>query len=168
MSDFIDETFASLDEYYPGSRRKRKSVEPAKAEEPREVNWDSRPYVKTMPNGTNMELFTIGALATALDRPIITVRDWVKKGYLPTAPYRMPSTTNKNGDSHQGRRLYSRAMIEAVVEIFDKADLLSLERIEWNNHKKIAFSISERWNTIRMQETNTANNANQLGNTNGH
>lgn len=159
MIDFTDELFSDLDDYYPGSKRKRKSVKTKEDVIIEPKTWDARPYKKTMPNGQDMELFTIGALADALGRPIITVRDWVKKGYLPTAPYRMPSKPNKNGDEHLGRRLYSRAMVESAIQIFNETGLSSVQRINWSQNKDVAFRISETWNTIRVQETN-ANNAN--------
>jgi hypothetical protein len=159
MSDYIDATFAELDEYYPGSKRKRKSVEKPAPVVKEVKSWDSKPYIKTMPNGTDMEMYTIGALADALGRPLITVRDWVNKGYLPQAPYRLPSHPNKNGDTHQGRRLYSRSMIESAVEVFSESGLLDVVRIDWKKNKNVTFRIAETWNTIRNTELNTADNA---------
>lgn len=150
MEDFIDSTFAGLDEYYPGSKRKRRS-----APEPKEVEvkgWDSLKFMKTLPNGIEVEMFTIGSLAQALNRPIITVRHWIKKGYIPASPYRLPTTTDRNGEERKGRRLYTRPMIEAVVEIFNKDGILDTERVEWALHRSLSNEISEAWNKIRAEE----------------
>ena len=84
--DFIDKAFADLDEYYPGSKKKRKAVVKKEPEVVVSPNWDSRPTKRTLPNGTDVDMFTIGALAAALGRPIITIRSWIKEGYLPSAP----------------------------------------------------------------------------------
>jgi len=152
--DFIDATFADLDEYYPGSKRKRKAVVVKEPTIKPDATWDSRPYKKPLPNGKELELFTIGALAAALGRPVITIRHWTKKGYLPVSPYRLPSTTNRKGDSHLGRRLYSRAMVEAVIELFEKAGVLDIDRIEWLNNRQLSNEIAEAWGQIRATETN--------------
>lgn len=152
--DFIDQTFASLDEYYPGSKRKRKEA-PVKPEVPDTAGWDSRPYIKTMPNGQDVEMFTIGALADALGRPIITLRAWMKAGYLPLSPYRLPSKVDKHGELRQGRRLYTRRMIEAAVEIFQSNGLLGTNRVEWSLHQRVPLDIAEAWSNIRAEETET-------------
>ena len=88
--------------------------------------------MKTLPNGTQVEMFTIGSLAQALNRPIITVRHWIKKGYIPASPYRLPTTTDRNGDERKGRRLYTRPMIEAVV-----AMKTVVEKFKLNNNLDI-------------------------------
>lgn len=154
--DFIERSFSGLDEFYPGSKRKRK--EPVKPAVTPDVNWDSKPFLKTLPNGKEVELFALGALAAALGRPIITVRAWIKEGYLPASPYRLPTTKNKNGEDHKGRRLYSRQMVESAVEIFSKAGLLNLKRIEWPLHQRVSTDIAEAWSRIRAQETETNEN----------
>jgi hypothetical protein len=148
--DFIDATFANLDTYYPGSKRKRR--EPKAQEIQPEVHWDSKPYVKTLPNGKDIEMFTVGALAQALGRPFISVRVWNENGYLPKSPYRLPTKKNKNGEDHKGRRLYSRAMIEVAVELFGKFGVLHTKRIEWSLHQQLTKEIAEAWSQILAQE----------------
>ena len=151
--DFIESMFKDVDDYYPGSKRKRKvKVEPKREVEP-DVSWDSRPRITTLPSGKDIELFTIGALAAALGRPVVTIRAWLKEGYLPVAPYRLPAKKNVNGDDHQGRRLYSRAMVEKVVELFAKAGLLYVKRIDWSLHRQLSNEIAEAWSTLRVEET---------------
>ena len=151
--DFIDKSFSDLDDYYPGSKRKRKAkVEPVHEVEP-EATWDARPRTTTLPNGKDVEMFTIGAIAAALGRPFITVRAWIKEGYLPAAPYRLPTKKNVRGEDHHGRRLYSRAMVEKVVELFGKFGLLYVKRIDWDTNRQLSNEIAEAWSQIRAEET---------------
>lgn len=151
--DFIDSTFADLDVYYPGSKRKRRADEPKIVQHVEEQQWDSKPQLKTLPNGKDVELFTVGALAQALGRPFVSIRVWNENGYLPKAPYRLPTKKNKHGEEHKGRRLYSRAMIEAAVAIFDKAGLLEVKRIEWSLHQQVSIELAETWSKILKKET---------------
>lgn len=154
MEDFIDELFASVDEYYPGSKRKRKETK-KEAYIPEIKTWDARPFVKTLPNGTDVEMFTLGALAEALGRPVATVRSWTVVGYLPAPPYRLPDVVDVKGVTRKGRRLYSRAMVLAAVEIFAKFGLLDSVRIEWSEHQNVPKELSETWNKIRVTENET-------------
>ena len=151
--DLIDSMFSDVDQYYPGSKRKRKPIVAKKPEVELDLNWDAKPIKKTLPNGRDLEMFTIGALAAALGRPVITLRAWIKEGYLPAAPYRLPSTKDVNGKDHQGRRLYSRAMVEKVVEILRTVGLLEVKRIEWSLHRQVSNDIAEAWTQIRADET---------------
>jgi hypothetical protein len=151
--DFIDKAFADLDEYYPGSKKKRKAVVKKEPEVIVSPNWDINPAKRTLPNGKDVDMFTIGALASALGRPIITIRTWIKEGYLPSAPYRLPDKKDINGNDHKGRRLYSRAMVEAVIDLFDKAGILEIKRIDWSQHQHLSNEIAEAWSNIRADET---------------
>jgi hypothetical protein len=151
MSDEIDRLFEELDTYYPGSKRKRKEKVIKEADP--EAAWDTKPIKKKLPNGNEVELFTIGAMANALGRPVITIRTWIKEGYLPASPYRLPAKKNKNGEDHQGRRLYSRAMVERTVSLFYSAGLLHTKRVEWSLHRQLSNEIAEAWNQIRADET---------------
>ncbi len=151
--DFIDSILSDLDEYYPNSKRKRKVSVPKTSEVKLDLHWDTKPYKKTLPNGNEVEMFTIGPLAAALGRPVITIRTWIKEGYLPASPYRLPAKKDSKGDDHQGRRLYSRAMVEAVIRLFDSAGLLNIKRIEWSAHRQLSNEIAEAWNNIRANET---------------
>lgn len=152
--DLIESTFADLDSYYPGSKRKRKPIVTKTIEAGADVAWDSSPVKKTLPNGRDLEMFTIGALAAAVGRPVVSVRAWIKQGYLPASPYRLPTKKDVNGKDHAGRRLYSRAMVEKLVEILDKAGLLHIKRIEWPLHRQISLDIAEAWSNIRATENN--------------
>lgn len=158
--DYIENTFAGLDVFYPGSKRKRRDNAAPKTVDHVPIQpWDAKPQLKTLPNGKDVELFTVGALAQALGRPFVSIRVWNEKGYLPKAPYRLPTKKNVHGEDHKGRRLYSRAMIEAAVQLFDKAGLLEVKRIDWAVHRNLSIEIAEAWSQILAIETQ--NNAGQ-------
>ena len=150
--DLIDEFFSEMDEYYPGSKRKRREIK--EKPKPQETKtWDSRPYVKPL-NGKDVEFFTIGALAEALGRPIITIRYWIDNGYIPTSTYKMPSTIDKNGDKRQGRWLYTRAMIDSAVDVFTRNGLRDVVRIDWSKNKQVSQALAEAWSNLRITENN--------------
>ena len=91
--DPVDRLLLELDEYYPGSKRKRRPLSPV-AKKPKvkeEGSWDSKPQVKKLPNGKVVELFSAGDFSLALGRPLVTIRLWERKGYIPRAPYRLKS-----------------------------------------------------------------------------
>lgn len=154
--DYIDATFADLDGFYPNSKRKRRESAPVVPKVVQE--WDAKPFTKTLPNGSDIELFTVGALASALGRPFASVKMWNERGYLPAPPYRLPTKKDKHGEDHKGRRLYSRAMIEAVVGILDKAGLLQVKRIEWSHHRLLTEEIAEAWANARAIENTPKDN----------
>jgi hypothetical protein len=146
----IEKFFSDIDIYYPGSKRKRKEPKPKK--EVQILDWDSKPRKTTLPNGTQVDMFLIGSLCKALNRPLVTIRSWIKEGYLPQSPYRLPSTTTKSGEEYRGRRLYSRRMIEAAVEIFNQNRLFEEKRINWSQHQQVTKNLVDSWNKIREDE----------------
>jgi len=151
MDDLIDEMFSAVDVYYPGSKRKRKEyVKVERAKDIQEKSWDSRPYIKPL-NGKDVEFFTLGALAEALGRPIITVRTWIANGYMPVSTYRLPDVIDKNGDTRKGRWLYTRDMITTAVEIFAAHGLLDSVRIEWSSYKNVPQELSTAWGNLRIE-----------------
>jgi len=147
MEDFIDDLFSEVDVYYPGSKRKRRALVEKPKPEPK--TWDSRPYIKKV-NNEDIEFFTLGALANALGRPIVTLRLWMANGQLPTSMYRLPDVTDKNGDIRRGRRLYTRSMIETAIDIFGNHGLLSIDRIDWSEHKGVSQELSEAWSNLSL------------------
>jgi hypothetical protein len=150
--DFIDDMFGELDVYYPGSKRKR--LQPV--EKPAlDTDWQKDSYKKTLPNGREIEVYTLGSLAKALNRTIPTLRQWMQRGKLPQAPYRLPAKADKNGKVFEGRRLYSKEMVEVTVNLFLKAGLLDTDRIDWNIHRNLTSRIAEAWETIRAEENKT-------------
>lgn len=156
MANEVEDYFSSLDEYYPGSKRKRRQPNPIVEEKKRkaaeEGSWDSKPVEKSLPNGNKLELFSAGNFATALGRPLVTVRLWERKGYIPRAPYRLRSIV-VNGQKKPGWRMYSRAMVESTIESFQSRGLLEAPRIEWDRHHDLSIELFENWKTIHSQET---------------
>lgn len=114
-------------------------------EEPDNVSWDTRPVVKLV-KGKEVEFYTIGALCSALGRPAVTIRLWIRQGHLPAATFRMP---DRNGI--KGRRLYTREQVEAIISVARSHRILDSPRIEWSKHKTFAEEIREIWSTLTVQ-----------------
>jgi hypothetical protein len=121
------------DEFYPGSKqRRRESIEMRRermAAERTEAKdneaWDARPTVKHFTlNGHHIEreMFPIGALGKALGRDPVTIRAWIRKGWLPEARFLTKPLPGTRGDAP--RRLYTRAQIEGILAIAREEGLL--------------------------------------------
>jgi hypothetical protein len=112
----MQEALAALgptdEEYFPGSRKKR--GEKIENTTPEEDAWDSNP-VTYLIKGVDQEFFFIGALAQALNKKPVTIRRWITEGVIPEARYRSPKIPNTRGGA--GRRLWTRAQINAIVKI---------------------------------------------------
>lgn len=152
--DFIEDMFGELEVYYPGSKRKRREPTP-KVE--LDTSWEKDFFEKTLPNGRQLEFYTIGSLAKALNSTIPTLRQWMQRNKLPESPYRLPPKVDKLGREVKGRRLYSKEMVEVTVELFSKAGLLGSDRINWTLHQSLTSKIAEAWETIRAKENNITN-----------
>jgi hypothetical protein len=148
--DMIDKLFFNPDDFYPGSKRKRRTALPVpeKAESENDVKF----VTKTLPNGNIIDLVSAGALATALGRPLVTLRLWERKGYIPRAPYRLRSIL-VDGVKKPGWRMYSRAMVDSIVSSFRSRGLLEAPRIDWNNHRDLSVEVLESWTRIHNEET---------------
>jgi hypothetical protein len=153
--DAFDKLFGDLEEYYPGSKRKRRAPDPnaKKKEISTPGMWYKDPQVKTLPNGKVLELFSAGAMALALNRPLVTLRLWERKGYIPRAPYRLKSMM-VNGVKKPGWRMYSRTIVEETIKSFQSRGLLDAPRIDWNRHPDLSFELMEKWTRIHDEETN--------------
>lgn len=153
--DPVDRLLSELDEYYPGSKKKRRPLNPeAKQRKVKEEgSWDSDPQVKKLPSGSVVELFSAGAFALALGRPLVTIRLWERRGYIPRAPYRLKSPV-VNGVKKPGWRMYSRAIVEATVAAFEARGLLDAPRIDWNTQTELSIELVEIWKKIHDQEVN--------------
>jgi hypothetical protein len=140
----------------PGSKRERKSTTPEadrkRAKAFGETNgWDSTPVIKLL-KGKEQELFTVGALAHALEKKVVTIRLWEKKGYIPMAPYRLRSK-QLNGNKVSGNRVYTRELIEIAVEEFDRRKLLGSARVEWNQLSDLTDTLVRRWQEAIKRES---------------
>lgn len=138
----------------PGSRHARR--EPTERSEKQRKKaftgsngWDENPLIKTV-RGVETELFTIGALAQALEKEIVTIRLWEKKGYIPIAPYRLRSK-ELNGKKVGGNRVYTRELIEIAIEEFERRGLIGSPRVEWSRLRDLTFTLVERWSQATEQ-----------------
>ena len=150
--DEVLKAFEGLD-YIPGSKRKRREPDPkvSRRKVGESNGWDENPIIKTL-GGKETEVFTIGALAQALEKSIVSVRLWERKGYIPRAPYRLRSKTLK-GQKTGGNRVYTRALIESAVEEFAKRGLLGTARVEWSQHDDLTDALVKRWKEITETES---------------
>lgn len=145
--DEILKAFEGLDKA-PGSRQERRAPSELSEKRKKQIygesnGWDAKPIIKLV-KGVETELFTIGALADALEKKIVTIRLWEKKGYIPAAPYRLRSKS-LNGKKVNGNRVYTRELIEIVIEEFKVRRLLGSARVEWSQHEDLTATIVERW-----------------------
>lgn len=143
----ILKAFEGLDRA-PGSKQARRESTPVADKRRKQAfgesnGWDENPIIKLI-KGVETELFTVGALALALDKKIVTIRLWEKKGYIPLAPYRLRSK-NLNGKKVLGNRVYTRELIEIAIEEFGKRNLLNAPRVEWNQHSDLTDALVLRW-----------------------
>jgi len=150
--DEIEAAFADL-EYVPGSKKKRRDLDPkvSRRKSGESNGWDANPVIKTL-GGVETEVFTIGALALALEKTIVTIRLWERKGYIPRAPYRLRSKTLK-GEKTGGNRVYTRALIESSIEEFNRRGLLGSARVEWSQHEDLTDVLVKRWKEITSTES---------------
>ena len=150
--DEIEKAFADL-EYIPGSKRKRRELDPkvSRRKVGESNGWDANPIIKTL-GGQETEVFTIGALALALEKSIVSVRLWERKGYIPKAPYRLRAKTLGNKKTG-GNRVYTRALIESAIEEFSKRGLLGTARVEWGQHEDLTEALVKRWKEITSTES---------------
>lgn len=149
----IDDVFAELDEFYPGSKHKRRDVDPAALSHRIDSDdWDAKPIVKTY-NGVETEFFYPGALAKALGKTSVTIRLWERHSYIPKAPFRLPGYV-RAGKEVPGKRVYTRELIEIAVDEFGKRDLLGVARVEWKKHRDLTIALYERWSSVTQEPAN--------------
>ena len=151
--DEIEKAFANLEDL-PGSTKKKRRDEDPKVSRRKagETNgWDETPIIKTL-GGKETEVFTISALAHALEKSLVTIRLWERKGYIPKAPYRLRAKTLK-GMKTGGNRVYTRLLIEATLDEFAKRGLLGSTRVEWNQHEDLTDALVKRWREITSTES---------------
>jgi hypothetical protein len=153
--DEIEKAFADL-EYVPGSKKKRRELDPkvSRRKVGESNGWDANPVIKTL-GGKETEVFTISALALALEKSIVTIRLWERKGYIPRAPYRLRAKT-LGGKKTGGNRVYTRALIESTLEEFSKRGLLGTARVEWNQHDDLTETLVRTWKVIISEESREA------------
>lgn len=131
MSDMSElmEAFDLQDEFYPGSKMRRRESREERQKRVREERierkltegWDANPRRYTI-KGETQEFYPVGALAKALNRDSVTIRAWIRKGWLPKARYQTPKIYGSRGDA--ARRLWTRGQIEMIVRIAQEEGVL--------------------------------------------
>lgn len=148
--DEILKAFEGLDKA-PGSKQPRREPTEKAIKRKKQVlgesnGWDENPIIKNL-QGVETEVFTIAALARALEKQVVTIRLWEKKGYIPIAPYRLRSKTIQ-GKKVNGNRVYTRPLIEVAIEEFQKRNLLGSARVEWSQLDELTETLVRRWKEI--------------------
>ena len=140
---------------FPGGVPSRTTVEEekrkAEANEPAPVSWDSYPIRMTL-NGVEKEFFPIGAMALALGRKPVTIRQWEEFGRIPKCQYRTrpPAAANIPGKKAEGKRLYTRAQIKAVIKAAERAgvDQPDPRKGDWDLFRDLVFTA---WKKLQRQ-----------------
>lgn len=146
----ILKSFEGLDKA-PGSKQPRRQSTTASEKRRARImgesnGWDESPIIKSL-GGVETEVFPISALAHALEKQVVTIRLWEKKGYIPIAPYRLRSKT-LNGVKVNGNRVYTRVLIEIAIEEFTARGLIGSARVEWSKHEDLTDVLVKRWKEI--------------------
>ena len=157
MTDPLDAVFdmrTKLPEVdFPGKRPLRVlDVALSSSIEPADDEWDSLPLRRIL-NGVETEFFTIGHLGAAVGRRSGTIRSWEAAGKLPLSKYRtsLPNGEQVPGKSLAGRRLYTRAQIEAVIVAAHQYGLMHEAVMKGNGRnvdwKGFAHAVLAAWKT---------------------
>lgn len=78
-----------------------------------------KPKSYTLSDGTEIQMFSVGAFAMYIGRSVQSVNHWEREGLLPKTPYRRGA---------RGFRLYSVPMMEVVKEVVgDRARLFPVD-----------------------------------------
>lgn len=150
---FLDEPD---DDLYPGSKRKRREPKEGVRQDRPSDDWRTGEFAfKKNQGGKVVTYFTIGALAEALGVSVTTIRKWTRRGYIPQAPYRLPSNMVVRGETVAGRRLYTEQIIDATVEIFARYEVLGASRIVFDQHPGLSMDVIEAWSRIYQQARST-------------
>lgn len=146
--------------YFPGSRTPLPTDSTPPSPEQQETPRISHRPVTKWHNGQPTEFFTIGAVSEALQRPLVTVRLWERKGYLPKATFRLPDKTTSDGRRVAGRRLYTRAQVDAIVKVAEARGIAGSARVDWSaHHPAFAEEIRAEWNNTNNTTNHTRNAA---------
>ena len=118
----LDE-FAGLDQYYPGSRERRQTVPASRPSAIDDFVEDPLGAGKFMLlAGREVEFFTIGQVARAINRKAGTLRTWEANGVLPESGY-----IKRGKDPRGDRRLYSRDQAEGIVRLAKASGIMDAD-----------------------------------------
>lgn len=95
-------------------------------------------------NGVAQQFFTIGEFAKALGRKAGTIRMWEHRGVLPKANFRTPPPKGSQlpGKDPKGRRLYSLAQLDFLIDTVERYMLDDPLKAQWESAKE---HIKQNW-----------------------
>ena len=132
--------------FFPGSTTPLDIAARKKEVDDKSANWDLKPLYFTV-RGEKREFFSIGALALALgNRSTNTIRKWEQEGILPKSIFVKPSQ-----DPRGRRRMYTRGMVEGLVEIAREEGVLYPDkgkRLSFTGFTKRAVELFKKENTV--------------------
>jgi hypothetical protein len=151
MSDLMRNFGPLQDEFYPGSKQKRRESVQMKKErtaaerkqEKAEEPWDARP-IEIPYQGRIVQMFRIGSLAKALGKDAVTIRAWMRKGWLPHNSFVGPEIYGTLGNA--GRKLWTRRQIEGIVQIAQEEGLLD-DKPPWLTTTDFTKRVQAAWKT---------------------
>jgi len=138
--------FEDLEEPYPGRRKPVNRDRPTAAADDAPL-WDAHP-VTFAAKGVATEFFYISALAKALDYSIYSVRLWEDRGLLPNSGYRSPRAKGKTPG--KGKRLWTRAQIEAIILVAKKHRVIfpDLKGVKHPPTPAFAREVAQKFNEL--------------------
>jgi len=142
VSDKALEMFGDLPDF-PGSRAPKNRPSSKKQDSYLSDRFNGARYKVYRINGEEVQMFTIGQLAVAVNRRPVTIRMWESRGWIPKATYRTPTPKGIQipNKSTKGRRLYSRPQVEFLLEAMQTFKLGTAEA-DW---KKFAEHTSKNY-----------------------
>lgn len=155
MSDPLDKMFEELADPhkpvdFPGKRplRDLSKIDKRPKLVAMDEEWDAKPIIKRL-HGVETQFYAVGHLARALGRQTVTVRSWEAKGWLPNSTYRAPTPKGEQvpGKKTKGRRLYTRAQVEIVVEAARGCGVL-IDNGRNANWKAFTRAVVDGWRTL--------------------
>ena len=123
---------------YPGTtppKNRGKNVARALASMPL---LDQLPYRTYLVAGEPMQCYSVGSLSKLLNRDVVTIRSWERKGWMPmprirTAP---PNAPQLPGKPLKGHRLYTREQVEYIVRAYESSHLYETkDKWDWDNFR---------------------------------
>lgn len=129
--------------FIPGTNVRR----PSKEEEEPEWYDDprySRVYkVPTEDGEEPVRLYSIGALAAATGKQVVTVRKWIRLGIIPDSAMRTEAIPGTLKDA--GRRLWTKEQIEAIVRIGVEEQVIGRTRAKKFSETNFEARIRTLW-----------------------
>lgn len=136
--------------FYPGSKRSRRDALPTQPARTM-ADWELKASRKTyLIGGRQVHLYRISALALALGKSEITIRQWMRDGYLPNT-FRLSAADARDDLKRGAHRMFTHEMIQAAVDAFAKRGLLGAPRVEWSTHPELPVEILAAWQRISRE-----------------